>query len=307
MKGFLVLDGPMGTELISRGFESHPVLWTSRAALDAPDLLRGIHRDYLASGANIITANTFRTSAYAAEKAGITRAEARRLAHTSLAIATEVIEESGSDAPRFLAGSVGPLEDCYKPWLVPGLSVLEEAHLETATWLVEGGCDLILVETMNTAREAMVAVRAARKAGASSVGVSFITDSTGQKLLGGDRLLSAALMCVDSGAEIVLVNCVHSDVIEQALPSLRELVLNGVIIGAYANSARMTMELNGDVIWDADPRPEEEQAREYGERARNWAASYHARIIGGCCGTAPAHIREVAKVLATANKSSLKK
>lgn len=307
MKGFLVLDGPTGTELIARGFRSDPVLWTSRASLDAPELLRQVHLDYLAAGANIVTANTFRASAYAAEKAGLSRAEARRLAHTSVALATEAIEEAGGDVPRFLAGSIGPLEDCYKPWLVPSLGVLEKAHFETAGWLVESGCDLILVETMNTAREAVVAVRAARKAGAGAVAVGFISDATGQKLLGGDRLADAALLCVDSGAETVLVNCVHSDVIDQALPPLQELVVNGIVIGAAANASRMTIELNGDVTWEADPRPLEEQAREYGERARTWALSHHARIVGGCCGMTPIHIREVAKVLAQVGKPLVRK
>ncbi|MBI3544043.1 MAG: homocysteine S-methyltransferase family protein [Deltaproteobacteria bacterium] len=279
MKDFLILDGPTGTELIARGFPSEPGLWTARAALEAPDLLRQVHRDYLAAGANILTANTFRTSSYALAKGGYDAAFARRLTHASMAVATEAIEEFSEDAaggPRFLAGSLAPIEDCYRPQAAPELATLERVHAETAAWLVEAGADLILAETMGSAREALVAVRAARRAGAS-VSVSFITDESGARLLGGDT---------------VLVNCVHSDVVEKALGELQPLASDGVVLGAYANAARMRVHpITGAVEWESDSRPVEQQATEYGGRAEAWARRFGARIIGGCCDMTPLHVR----------------
>src|SRR3954471_11550835 len=89
----LILDGPTGTELVARGYNAEGPLWTARAALDEPELLRQIHLDYLRAGANIITANTFRASAHAAARAGLAQADARRMTHASVAVATEAIEE----------------------------------------------------------------------------------------------------------------------------------------------------------------------------------------------------------------------
>lgn len=289
---FLVLDGPTGTQLIARGFQAHPVLWTARAAVERPDLLRAIHLDYLAAGANIITANTFRTSSYTAEKAGLSAAEARRLTHAALAVATEAIEDGGAGARRFLAGSLAPLEDCYHPAATPELAVLEKVHAETSGWLVEGGVDMVLAETMGTVREALVAVRAARKAGAT-VAVSFIPDESGARLLGGDGLLEAATLCVQSGAESVLVNCAAASVLELALETLQPLARDGVPLGAYANAAHMHVEFGGGIRWEEDARPENVRVAEYAERVAGWRARFGVKIAGGCCGMSPAFIRGI--------------
>ena len=294
MTGYLVLDGPTGTELIARGFKSDPALWTAHAAVEAPKLLKRIHRDYLEAGANIITANTFRISSYAAAKTGMTASAARQLAHASVALATEAIEDFGGTEPRFVAAGVGPLEDCYCPALVPELAVLERVHLETMGWLAETGCDLVIGETMGSAREAMVLVRAARKAGLKGVAVSFIPDESGTRLLGGDGLLETARRCVELGAETIMVNCVHADVIERSLETLGDLNEDGIVIGGYANSAHMRVGFNGAVEWESDNRPVEIRAREYADRALEWAVKGNARILGSCCGTSPEYIRELA-------------
>lgn len=293
MTGYLVLDGPTGTELIARGFQADPALWTAGAAFTAPKLLKSIHSDYLAAGANIITANTFRVSSHAAAKAGMNSSEARRLAHASVSLATEAIEDHGGTRPLFVAAGIGPLEDCYRPALVPELAVLERVHLETMGWLVETGCDLVIGETMGSAREAMVVVRAARKAGMKTIAVSFIPDESGTRLLGGDGLLETARLCVELGAETIMVNCVHADVIQRSLETLSELNDDGVVIGGYANSAHMQVGFNGAVEWQADPRPSQVRAQEYAERALEWAVRFNARILGSCCGTSPEYIREL--------------
>ncbi|MBI3558675.1 MAG: homocysteine S-methyltransferase family protein [Deltaproteobacteria bacterium] len=294
MNGFLVLDGPTGTELIARGYRPDPNLWTANAAFSAPKLLKKIHSDYLAAGANIITANTFRISSHAAAKAGMSAGEARRLAHASVALATEAIEDFDGEGPRFVAVGIGPLEDCYRPALVPELAVLERVHFETMGWLSETGCDLAIAETMGSAREALVVVRAARKAGLRGVAVSFIPDESGTRLLGGDGLLQTARLCVESGAETIMVNCVHADVIERSLATLSELNQNGIVLGAYANASRMKIGFDGTVEWIADERPVAVRAQEYAELAMNWAVKRNVRILGSCCGTSPEYIRELA-------------
>lgn len=288
---FLVLDGPTGTELIRKGYASEEHLWTARAALRAPDLLKRIHLQYLRAGARMLTANTFRTSAYACSKGGLSAPEARWLTFASVAIAIDAISEFDCWEDILLAGSLAPLEDCYQPGSVPEDEFLKREHRQTASWLIDAGCDVVLVETMGTRREAVIAVDSARKAGAESVKVSFITDESGHALLGGDDLLSAARECVSAGADAVMVNCVHPEIATRALGLLKDLAAEGVTIGAYANASHMTRSAEGEVRWVPDSRSPNERAREYGAYAREWILRYDARIVGGCCGTHPEHIQ----------------
>src|SRR5262245_30418452 len=107
----MLLDGGTGTELLRRGYRTTLPLWSAGALLDRPDLVAAIHADYAKAGAEIVTANTFRTNVRALRKAGL---EARAPELNRLAV--KLARDSG--AP-FVAGSIAPLEDCYRPDLVP--------------------------------------------------------------------------------------------------------------------------------------------------------------------------------------------
>lgn len=289
-----ILDGPTGTELVARGYKTHPLLWTARAALEAPHLLKKIHKDYVVAGANIITANTFRANPYLVRKAGFDEGETRRMIHTSIAVATDVVEDSRTEPRCMLAASVSPLEDCYHPERTPDQATLKQNHALVAAWLAEAGCDIILIETMGTAREAVIAVEAAKSAGFENVWTSFIVRENGEELLGGDKLTEAARQCVSAGSEAVLVNCVHADVIERALFTLQG---SAAALGAYANASHMTFELGQEPRWQEDIRPVAEQACEYAEHAARWVSKYDARIIGSCCGTTVEHTKKIVERL----------
>lgn len=281
-------------------------MWTARAAFDARTMLREIYADYLSAGANIITANTFAASPHRAAKAGLSPEEARKLVHTSVAVATDAVEDARGHAVRFVAGSMGPVEDCYQPKLVPGEAELEKSHGLMARWLAETSCDLVLAQTMNTKREAQVAVRAARAAGIETVFVSFITDDSGTKLLSGESLLEAARACIELGAQGVTVNCMHVDTTDLALAALaplRSMTIGegedrqSVLLGAYANSSRMHFDQDGQPHWDEDARPEEARADEYADRAVKWVTQFGARLVGSCCGTSPLYTRKIVQRL----------
>jgi len=304
-QSYLVLDGATGTELIARGFVPDPHLWTGRAALDQPELLKQVHFDYLRAGANILTSNTFRISAYSLAKSKGKDSdskeiikEARQLVHASAAAATEALEEfSESDVtnqgPTFLAGSVGPIEDCYAPSKVPPQPVIEKQHGLRAEWLAEAGCELLIAETMGTVREALTAVKSAQDAGIEGIAVSFIPNLDGTKLLGGESLKSAAESCVEAGAQVILVNCMSPDVLSQALLSLGLLVNQGIVLGAYANASRMLQFNESNPEWEKDTISPER----YAQFAQEWMRQSGVRIIGACCGMGPDHIRAVARAL----------
>jgi S-methylmethionine-dependent homocysteine/selenocysteine methylase len=288
-RSHLILDGPTGTGLEARGFRSHSDLWTASAAQEAPELLAAVHRDYRRAGAQLITANTFRTTAARARTAGLARPEevARALLRASVALAAAVCRE-GSDPAALCAGSLAPLADCYPPEDTPPDEILATEHARTAAELGAAGCDLILIETQGSAREARIAVTSARASCDRPIWVS---------LFDGDSLLDTAAACAELGAEAVLVNCAHADVCERALEALQPLRRNGIPLGAYANADRLELAaLGGGLRFVADPAPLAAQIAAYADAARRFRDRLGAVLLGGCCGMTPGHIAALSAI-----------
>ncbi len=141
----------MGTELQRRDANTTLPLWSAQALLKDPELVWTIHGDDAASGAEILTANTFRTHARTLAKAGM----GERSAELS-ALAIQLAHQGASLRGReiFVAGSLSPLEDCYRPDLAPDQASVEREHAAQARFLADAGVDLILAETHNSVREA---------------------------------------------------------------------------------------------------------------------------------------------------------
>ena len=140
----LLLDGALGTELERRGAPSALPLWSTHALLHRPALVQAIHREYVAAGAAVLTANTFRTQRRTLARAGLTEAAA---ALTARAVALARAAAAGADPAAdavLVAGSAPPLEDCYRPDLVPDDAALAREHAEHARNLAAAGADLVL-------------------------------------------------------------------------------------------------------------------------------------------------------------------
>src|SRR5512146_1125855 len=141
----LVLDSAMGSELERRGLELDVPLWSARALVEAPDLVAAIHRENVDAGADVLTANTFRTTRTALDESG-NADRAEELTRFAARLAREAV--GPAKRPVLVAGSVAPLFDCYRPDLVPeDVRPLEEAHAELAGTLASAGVDLLLLET----------------------------------------------------------------------------------------------------------------------------------------------------------------
>lgn len=281
-KSVVVLDGATGTELQRRGVPTPLPLWTADAAVRAPDVLRQIHRDYLAAGADIITANTFRTTPYTLRKLGRSESEAIELTTRSVAVAREACEQARAG---LVAGCIAPLEDCFHPERVPPGEVLLREHSAQARHLEDAGADLILVETMSTAREAHDAAQAALET-ALPVLVSLVLDPNGAgDLLSGEDLEVAWAHLRALPVAGLLVNCAPTSVVTAALERMQ---WNDELrpFGAYANFG-VENDVDG---WTPDTST---PVSEYGDVARTWC-NLGARLIGGCCGTTPAHVQAVA-------------
>ncbi len=278
-----LLDGPTGTELHRRGYETRLPLWSAGANLDALSLLEEIHRDYVAAGADTLTANTFRTN-----PSSLRAADLLDQGPDMVAAAVQAARRAARGAPRpvRVAGSLAPVADCYRPDLVPDDEVIRAEHAQHAQWIVDAGCDLLLVETMNTRREAVAATEAAEATGLP-VWTSLVLDAGGD-LLDGTPLPDAIAAVAEVGPDALLVNCCPIGAVTRAAPVIAEHW--GGPWGAYAN------------IGTADPVMGWEQGRdvsvaEYVEAARRWVEA-GASIVGSCCGTTPEHTRALFDIIA---------
>jgi S-methylmethionine-dependent homocysteine/selenocysteine methylase len=282
----LLLDAAMGTELARRGADTRPPLWSARALRTAPDLVRTIHAENVAAGADVLTANTFRLHARNVERepGGFfleNKKEGALGDPVVLALSLAREAAAASDRAIFVAGSLAPLEDCYRPDLVPDDPTLVREHRVMAEALAEAGCDLILVETMNAIRELLAATRAALATGLPVV-ASMVTDGAG-RLLSGELVQEAAraLLSLAPIPAAIGVNCVPARLIGDDLARLRAAA-PGVPLSVYANTGRALDEAAGLFT---DPVAPDAYAR----LAAGWLAGGGVALLGSCCGTTAAH------------------
>ena len=281
----LILDGATGTELNRRGVDTGLPLWSANALMSDRDakILQQIHEDYLRASADIITTNTFRTHRRVLAPSGNAH-RALELTRRAVDTARAAIANVPSDKPRFVAGSISTLEDCYRPDLVPSDEELRAEHSERIHHLVECGVDLILIETINTIREAFIIAKLATITGTPVI-VSFVCDRDG-KLLSGETLTEAASQLLPLGICAIGVNCGPTPNLARPLAELQLACGKDFPLIAYGNIGYADDEV-GWVNTDS------ENPKAYCEHASHWPV----KIVGGCCGTTPEHITELKSAL----------
>jgi S-methylmethionine-dependent homocysteine/selenocysteine methylase len=153
------LDGGIATELQRAGLKMGEPWWTTLALNTEPRrrMLREVHERYLAAGAQVITANTFRCNLRALRRIGLDDAGLAWMVHAAVGVAAS----ARGTGTALVAGSMAPVEDCYRPDLVPSDEELRHEHRWLATELMRCGADRVLIETMNTSREALIALEQA--------------------------------------------------------------------------------------------------------------------------------------------------
>ncbi len=273
----VLLDGATGTELNRRGINTGLPLWSANAlTTDAGlNVLRQVHLEYLNAGADVITTNTFRTNRRALVG---TRFSARDLTLRAVATAREAVGELGSSS--LVAGSLSCLEDCYRPDLVPASNDCLIEHSERIHHMLEGGVNLLLIETMNSIGEAVIAAKIATSTGLPTW-VSFVCDENGF-ILSGESLKHAADLLMPLGVKALGVNCMPAHTLAQPLAELRAICGEDFPLLAYGNIGQVDNE-QGWINTDSTA-PEG-----YLQHAQSWPA----QIIGACCGSTPEHIRKL--------------
>lgn len=286
----VLLDGGMGRELGFRGVEISRQIWSAQALLDAPDVVRDVHSDYIAAGADIITTNTYCTLRSHLDKAGVgdRYEELNRLAGQ---LAVEARDTASR--PALIAGSLAPMFESYRPDMVLPVEDSEPVYREQANILADY-VDLFICETMSKSDEAVAAARAGAATG-KPVWVSFnLHPSRHGHLRSGEPIADAVAALEGVPVSGFLANCCMPELIDAGMP---ELVATGApYVGGYANTFLptpddWTLEENDlhNLRDDLDPAA-------YLTFVELWLAQ-GATVVGGCCGTRPAHVAAMATLL----------
>lgn len=273
----LLFDGAMGTILQERGLA--PGENPEEFCLGRPEILRDIHAQYVAAGADVIISSTFGGTRFKLPSHLSVEESNRRLAR----IAREAADSSGRKV--FVAGSVGPSGMFLQPLGEISFEELTRAFQEQIRGLAQGGADVILAETQFDIAEARAIVAAARRECGLPVAVS-ITYEDGLTLTGSDVAVCAATLA-NLGADLIGMNCsAGPEEMRDAAAALLSLSPAPVLI--QPNAGLPLLE-NGVTTFPLG-------AEAFAARTLEFARQ-GAQALGGCCGTTPAHIAALKKAM----------
>lgn len=283
-RGVLLVDGATGTNLFALGLETGeaPEVWN----LEQPDKVRAHYRSFIDAGSDIFLSNTFGGTSYRLKLHGAQD----RVAEINEAGARLAREEAdAAERTVLVGGSMGPTGELFEPMGALTHETCEAAFREQAEALARGGVDVLWIETLSSQEEVDAAVSAARSTGLPVVcTVSF--DTNGRTMMG-ITPESFARHCAehDHGPTAFGSNCgVGAAELVAAIVNMRGAIDDDQILIAKANCGIPEWH-GGELSYNGTP----ELMADYAVLARDAGA----RIIGGCCGTTPEHIRTMRAAL----------
>lgn len=279
----LTCDGAMGTLLIQRGMKTGEcgMCWNA----ERPDDIVAVHRSYRDAGCQLITTNSFGGTRSMLERHGL----GDKVAEWNRLAAKLAAEAAGPDG--WVIGDVGPFGDFLEPVGDTTAEELEAIFREQINALVEGGADAILVETMSDPCELSAGIRAAKQAtDLPVIGTYAFQKCAGEfRTMMGTTVTDAIQAAYDAGASIAGANCGTDLSLDDYLELGKQIVsaAQGRLTILQPNAGAPKM-IDGGIRYDATPEDMAGLARDL----RNIGIS----IVGGCCGTSPAHLAAMAKV-----------
>ncbi|QIZ33733.1 methionine synthase [Saccharopolyspora sp. ASAGF58] len=291
----LVADGAMGTMLqeVPLGLDDFAGLEGCNEILNAtrPDVVRDVHRGYLAAGADAVETNTFGANLANLGEYGIAD-RIRELAERGAQLARECADEfATAGQPRFVLGAMGPGTKLPTLGHV-GFEALRDAYEEQTLGMLDGGIDAVLVETsqdlLQTKASVLAAKRGMARAGRRVPIIAQVTvETTGTMLLGTE--ITAALTALEPlGIDLIGMNCATGPA--EMSEHLRQLAKHSrVPLSVMPNAGLPELGPSGAVY----PLTPEELA----EALAEFVANFGARLVGGCCGTTGEHIRQVVEAV----------
>ena len=282
----IVLDGGLGGELIRRGWPSGG-LWSAKALVEQPEIIRNVHDDYINAGARVIITNTYSTIPSYLDKSGMGDSYLE-LTEKAGRIARAAADESEFEVK--VAASIPPLSESYRPDLVPEDNVARPIYEAMADCLAPFA-DVYLCETMSSIQESKNAVTAIRSVNqVIPIWVAWtLNDEPGAGLRSGESISEAVAALSEDGIEAFLFNCTDPKAISHGIKELS--TLTDEAYGAYPNKFYVPDGWTLDNEIATEPRElTPEDFRSFADRWRQDGAS----IIGGCCGLGPEYIAALA-------------
>ena len=274
-KELLFFDGAMGTALQDKGLTAGelPELWN----ITQEEVIFGIHEAYLKSGCDILKTNTFGANRL---KLQDTEYTVSQIISAAIKIAKKAVQENSDEA--YVAFDLGPTGKLLAPFGDLDFEAAYEIFSEMVIAGTKSGADIILIETMSDLYEIKAALLAAKENSNLPVIVTFTLDDAGKLLTGGD-ILTAVCLIESLGADALGLNCgLGPNQMKKLLPELTRYCSLPIAINPNAGVPTI---LNGKTVFDVDPD------RFAGDMAELAAGGAH--VIGGCCGTTPAHIAKM--------------
>lgn len=276
----LVADGATGTNLQQRGLAAGtaPEVWV----LEQPEKILQLHRDFVAAGSDLILTATFGGTPLRLQHSGLLErtAEVNRRA-------AALAREATAGAQVLVAGSLGPVGALIEPYGPLSEADVAAAYADQARALAEAGVDVLVVETQFDLSEATCAIKAVRATTTLPLVCSFSFD-TGTRTMMGLTPAKVAQALDELGVDVVGLNCGKS--LEHNLANLREMcAVTQRPVWMKPNAGLPRLDEAGVAVYDVSPE-------QMGQAAQTWVAA-GATVVGGCCGTSPAHLRAMAEAV----------
>ncbi len=287
----IVTDGAMGTLLHERGVEIDACF--DELNLMEPAVVAEIHRDYIQAGAEIIKTNTFGANRTKLERHGLDdRVDEVNAAAVNLA--QRVVAASFKEV--FIAGDMGPLGVPLAPFGRMQVEEAREVYKEQAQALVDAGVDLILIETMVDLYAVRAAVEAVRQVDPDIPIIASMTFTRDRRTLLGDTPQEVATKINDLNVDVIGVNCSGGP--SQLLYILQQMV-QVIPDGKFSvmPNAGFPEKSGGRIMYPAGPEYFHDYALSF------WRSG--ASVIGGCCGTTPAHVKVISETIQKTSRDSL--
>ena len=291
-----ILDGALATELERRGADLSDPLWSAKCLLERPELIRQVHLDYFRAGAHVATTATYQATFEGFAKRGIERGRAARLMLEAVSLACAARDEFRASLPTgpqpllLIAASVGP----YGAMRADGSEYrgrygltdreLADFHRPRLDVLARSGADVLAFETLPCLQEALVLAKLLDEYPGITAWLAFSCQDGARNSEGEDIGACALALSAHPRIGAIGVNCTAPEYVRELLERMRQRAAKPLV--AYPNSGE---RYDGEAKRWLGPAAHISPAQ-----ARQWVAA-GARLVGGCCRTTPADIRELSE------------
>ncbi|TGN40219.1 homocysteine S-methyltransferase family protein [Marinobacter confluentis] len=287
MRSIALLDGGLGQEIYRRARSVSSPLWSVAVMQEQPEVVKGVHEDFIRAGAKTLTLNTYAATPTRLRKQGL-HEQIGAIHQRAFQVLEQAIDATGLSVD--IAGCLPPLAASYQGEPARSFDDLKSEY-DTLVRL-QAGADVLLIETMTNIAEATAACAAAKQLG-KPFGVSFRLEVDGA-LKSGESLAEAVAAVADYSPDAVMLNCCDLEILTAAMP---QLVVMYPRVGGYANAFESVEAVaEGGLVDSLQARPDVSPGA-YSAQVQQWLQA-GACVVGGCCEITPDHIRDLAGAMA---------